>query len=102
MVVGEAHALPGDVEELYARIFERAGRRVSDDPREGTALARAFTTVIALSRAGFRERDLAKLIPAVARLLDPSAPALNWDALVFASLRRALRAHLDAPKRTLK
>ena len=94
MVVGEARALPGDVEGLYARLFERAGRRVSDDPREGTALARAFTAAVALSRGGFRERDLAALIPGVARLLDPSAPSLAWDALGFASLRRALRAHL--------
>ncbi len=94
MVVGEARALPGDVEALYARIFERAGRRVSDDPREGSALTRAFTTAIALSRRGFRERDLATLVPVVATLLDPSAPALTWNALSFASLRRALRAHL--------
>ena len=94
MVVAEARAMPGDVEGLYARIFERAGRRVSDDPREGTALARAFAAAIALSRGGLRERDLAALIPGVARLLDPSGPALPWDALAFASLRRALRAHL--------
>jgi tetratricopeptide (TPR) repeat protein len=94
MVVGEARAMPGDVEGLYARIFARAGRRVSDDPREGRALARAFAVVIALSRAGLRERDLAALIPGIARLLDPSGPTLAWDALAFASLRRALRAHL--------
>jgi tetratricopeptide (TPR) repeat protein len=94
MVVGEARAMPGDVEGLYARIFARAGRRVSDDPREGRALARAFAVVIALSRGGFRERDLAAMIPGIARLLDPSGPTLAWDALAFASLRRALRAHL--------
>jgi hypothetical protein len=94
MVVGEARAMPGDVEGLYARIFARAGRRVSDDPREGKALARAFAVAIALSRGGVRERDLAALIPGIARLLDPSGPTLAWDALAFASLRRALRAHL--------
>jgi hypothetical protein len=94
MVVGEARAMPGDVEGLYARIFARAGRRVSDDPREGRALARAFAVVIALSRGGLRERDLAALIPGIARLLDSSGPTLAWDALAFASLRRALRAHL--------
>ena len=94
MVVGEARALPGDVEGLYARIFARAGRRVSDDPGEGTVLARAFAVAIALSRGGLRERDLAALIPGIARLLAPSAPPLPWDALAFASLRRALRAHL--------
>ena len=37
----------------------------------------------------FRERDLAALIPAVARLLDPSAPPLAWDAPGFAALRHA-------------
>ena len=94
MVVAEARAMPGDVEGLYARIFARAGRRVSDDPREGRALARAFAVAIALSRGGLRERDLAALIPGIARLLDPSGPTLAWDALAFASLRRALRAHL--------
>jgi hypothetical protein len=94
MVVGEARAMPGDVEGLYTRIFARAGRRVSDDPRKGRALARAFAVAIALSREGFRERDLAALIPGIARLLDPSGPTLAWDALAFASLRRALRAHM--------
>ncbi|MBN2575288.1 MAG: DUF4062 domain-containing protein, partial [Deltaproteobacteria bacterium] len=94
MVVAEAAAMPGDVEGLYGRIFERAGRRVSDDPGEGRALARAFAVAIALSRGGLRERDLAALIPGVARVLDASARPLPWDALAFASLRRALRAHL--------
>ncbi len=94
MVVAEAGALPGDVEGLYTRIFERAGRRVSDDPGQGAALTRAFASAIALSRNGFRELDLAALVPGVARLLDPASPKLTWDALAFASLRRALRAHL--------
>lgn len=99
MVVSEGRAMPGDVEALYARIFERAGRRVSDDAEDGAALARAFAVTIALSRGGFRERDLSELIPKVARLLDPgrddrSTTTLSWNALAFASLRRALRAHL--------
>jgi tetratricopeptide (TPR) repeat protein len=94
MVVSEARAIPGDIEELYGRVFDRAGRRVSEDPSKGTILARSFTVAIALSRGGFRERDLAVLIPGVARLLDPSAPPIEWNALVFAALRRALRAHV--------
>jgi tetratricopeptide (TPR) repeat protein len=94
MVVGEARAMPGELETLYVRIFERAGRRVSDDPGQGAALTRAFIVAIALSQTGFRERDLAALIPDIASVLEPSAPKLTWDALSFASLRRALRAHL--------
>ena len=83
----------------HVRIFERISRRVSDDPREGLALARAFTTVLALSRLGFRERDLATLVPRVATLLDPSARPLTWNGLAFAALRRALRAPSDSPRR---
>jgi tetratricopeptide (TPR) repeat protein len=94
MVLAEARDLPGDVASLYRRIFTRAGRGISDDRDEGSAFARAFTTTIALSRAGFRERDLAILVPAVSVLLDPAANPLIWNALTFAALRRALRAHL--------
>jgi tetratricopeptide (TPR) repeat protein len=94
MVVAEARSLPGDLAELYRRIFIRAGHGISDDPHEGALLASAFTTTIAVSRAGFRERDLSTLVPGVSVLLDPLTSPLTWNALTFAALRRALRAHL--------
>ena len=82
---------PADLAELLAKTLERAERSY------GKALTRAFATLLALGRSGWRERDLAVLVPAVVPLLFPEgAPAgwEGWSPLAFAALRRGFRAHL--------
>ena len=60
----------------------------------GQALARAFAVLVALSRHGWRERDLLAMVPPVARVLFPGQPVPEIDDLALAALRRGFRAHL--------
>jgi tetratricopeptide (TPR) repeat protein len=83
-----ARRLPSEVEQLYATIFARLAEIHGQD------LVRSFLGALAVCRSGLRERDLAEVVPQVARLFEPSAPPLVWNALSFAGLRRGLRAHL--------
>lgn len=76
-VVGQ---LPGDIEGLYGWMLDSAERNF------GRAWTRAFVEPIAVSRGGWRESDLQHL---VARLSGE-----RWEALRFAAVRRALRAHV--------
>jgi len=74
--------MPPDVEELYGWMMERA------EGIFGRPWAQTFVNLIAVSRAGWRESDLSVLMPQL------SGEA--WDALRFAALRRAFRAHVVA------
>ncbi len=76
----EAHRLPADVPGMYGELLDRAERGF------GRAWARAFTGLVAVSRAGWRESDLRELMPA--------ASGRPWDELAFADVRRALGAHV--------
>ena len=75
-----AQGLPADIESLYDHLLQR-NERV-----HGVAWARAFACLIAVSRDGLREADLARLLP-----VEVGQP---WDGLRFAALRRSFRAHL--------
>ena len=72
--------LPADVEGLYGYLLERT------EELHGDAWARGFARLIALSRTGWRESDIEKLLPRVS--------GESWDPLRFAALRRSFRAHL--------
>lgn len=76
----EARNLPPDVPGVYGELLDRAERGF------GQAWAGAFTALLAVSRAGWRESDLQELMPAVS--------GQPWDDLAFADVRRALGTHV--------
>lgn len=88
MQVDAAQRMPPSVTELYEWLLAQTEKVF------GIAPARAFAAVIAVSRFGWRESDLKKLIPAAARLLCPDEPEWNLDDLQLAALRRSFRAHV--------
>lgn len=73
-------AMPADVDGLYTWLLERIAEIV------GHPIADAFASLIAASRHGLRESDLAVLLPRLS--------GENWIPLDFAVLRRSFRAHL--------
>ncbi|MEK7408038.1 MAG: tetratricopeptide repeat protein, partial [Acidobacteriota bacterium] len=75
-----AGKLPAEVEALHAYMLERTKELY------GESWARAFASLTALSRTGWREPDLRRLLPA--------ATGEEWSELRFAALRRGFRAHL--------
>lgn len=90
MISDTAREFPPDVEGMYGNMFDHA------ENLYGRAWTQAFLNLIAVSRNGWRERDLGVLMPRVASWLD-SGNAVNdyeWDPLRFASLRRAFRSHV--------
>lgn len=89
LLIDTAQRMPPTVAELYDLLLAQSERIF------GTAAARAFAAVIAVSRFGWRETDLLPLIPAVARVLYPDEPVLALDELRLAALRRSFRAHLS-------
>jgi len=72
--------MPPSVAELYAWLLIRAEKLF------GAADVGAFATLIAAGRSGWRESDFSELMPSVG--------GNTWDALRFAGLRRAFRAHV--------
>jgi len=88
MILERARALPKDLEGLYGRLLTRVEKVA------GKAESRAFAGLIALSRHGWREEDLEKLLPVAAGIFDPEGLPHPWDPLRFAILRRLFRAHL--------
>jgi tetratricopeptide (TPR) repeat protein len=78
--VREARNLPIDAAGVYGELLGRA----EDD--WGKAWTRALLDLIALSRAGWRESDLAALVE--------KASGQPWDNLAFAGVRRTLGSHL--------
>jgi hypothetical protein len=82
---------PADLSGLLAKTLERSERAY------GVALTRAFTILLVLGRIGWRERDLAALVPTVVPLLFPSGTPPDWQGfspLAFAALRRGFRGHV--------
>lgn len=79
--VREAEQLPPDPVGVYGELLTRAERDF------GEAFTRAVVNLIVLGRAGWREIDLAALVPMV-------AVGTAWDELAFAGVRRTLGHHL--------
>lgn len=75
-----AENLPSDIAGLYDLLFTRA------EELFGKVFARAFLSLIAVGRGGWREADLRIIVPKICM-----AP---WNELRFASLRRLLRGQL--------
>ena len=88
LILDTVQKLPSDADALYGWLLERNQEVL------GTGFVCGFANLIAASRSGLRESDLEVLLPKVARLFAPTAPRRPWDALNFALLRRAFRAHL--------
>jgi tetratricopeptide (TPR) repeat protein len=88
MVLDVATRLPPDVEGLYEWMLRR------NEIVCGEAWAKALACTLALSRFGWREQDLRRLVPAAAGLLVSNAFLDGWDDLKLATLRRGFRAHL--------
>jgi tetratricopeptide (TPR) repeat protein len=80
MMLDEARSLPTEIGDLYGRVLARAERVY------GEKLARGCATLIGLSRTGWREADLAAMLPVVTEE--------EWSLLRFVALRRGLRTHL--------
>jgi tetratricopeptide (TPR) repeat protein len=80
LLVDVAKALPPDVESLYSRLLERA------EELHGKEWASGFVNLIALSRNGWREADVKRLLGEM--------NGREWSDLEFAALRRTLRAHV--------
>ena len=88
LLIDTAQRMPPTVAELYDLLLAQSERLF------GLAAARAFASVIAVSRFGWRETDLLPLIPAAARVQCPDSPVPTLDDLSLAALRRSFRAHL--------
>lgn len=88
LLLHTARRLPSNVEGLYDWLLTDAERV------HGAAWIRAFASVIAVSRFGWRESDLRVLVPLAARLFPPTPQIEEWGDLKAAELRRAFRAHL--------
>ena len=73
-------SFPQDIAGLYGHTFARA------EALFGAAVTRGFLGLIAISRAGWRERDF--------RLLLPRLSGEPWDELKFAWLRRLFRGQM--------
>ncbi|MFQ5643572.1 MAG: AAA family ATPase, partial [Thiogranum sp.] len=93
LLVATAKALPAGIEDLYGWLLERSEQLF------GKAWARAFVNLIAVSRHGWRERELRVLMPALFVLL----LVLLVDALfqpgfgrAFGFLFRPDASHLSA------
>jgi tetratricopeptide (TPR) repeat protein len=88
MLLDTAERMPPTVVGMYDWLLTQ-GEKVF-----GLPVARAFAALIAVSRFGWRESDLLKLIPAAAGVLGPGQPEPKLDDLQLAALRRSFRAHL--------
>src|SRR5690606_6178740 len=75
-----ARDLPRALPALYRALYQRAGSV------HGPAFVETVLRLLATSRSGLREADLAALLG--------TGPGGDWDPLAFARMRRHLRAHL--------
>jgi tetratricopeptide (TPR) repeat protein len=80
MLLAVTADMPPDVEGLYGWVLDRSQRLF------GKHWAASAAELIALSRSGWREADLERLLPAITR--EP------WDPLRFARFRRLFGPHL--------
>ena len=83
-----AAELPADVEGLYGYLLTRT------EELFGAPWAKAFASLIAVSRAGWRESDLRVLVPQVAGLFGSVDARRQWTDLELAALRRSFRGQL--------
>ncbi|MBC7289274.1 MAG: AAA family ATPase, partial [Armatimonadetes bacterium] len=84
LLVDTAQAVPGDVAGAYDWMLERA-----EDVVGRHDVARAIACLLALSRSGWREEDLAELVPQLVGLAEE-----QWDPISFTLWRRALLDHV--------
>ena len=84
LLVDEAERMPPTVSGVYGALLDRAGRHF------GVGFTRAVVSLIALGRAGWRERDLQAVVP----VMMGEPPEAAWSELAFAGLRRTLGHHL--------
>lgn len=89
LLVDTAERMPPSVAGLYGWLLAQTEKVV------GPSAARAFAALIAISRAGWRESDLMRLIPPAADLLCPGELPPTLDDLRLAAVRRSFRAHLS-------
>jgi tetratricopeptide (TPR) repeat protein len=80
LMVDITGGFPPDIAGIYGHTFERAEKLF------GGAVTRGFLGLIAVSRAGWRERDF--------RMLLPRLSGEPWDELKFAQLRRSFRGQM--------
>ena len=80
LLLSVADEMPADIEGMYGWLLQKT------EEVWGEAWARGFANLIAVSRAGWREVDLERLLPVVS--------GEKWDPGRFAGLRRSFRAHL--------
>ncbi len=78
----EACEIPGGIDRLCGYICERC------ESRFGLGWTQALLLLVALSRRGLREPDLAATVPKVVKLLEPAAAKRGWDELYWAWFRR--------------
>ncbi len=76
--------MPGDVDQLYGWLLDRAEAVAGHFGQSSDA--RHFTSLIAVSQSGLREKDLKALLPVLTG--EP------WSDLRLSVLKRAFRAHL--------
>jgi len=80
LVLYTVDRMPGDVAELYSWVLERAQKL------HGSNWTRAFMSLIAISRSGWREQDFAAVMPGIT--------GEQWSDLKFAAMRRTLKGHI--------
>jgi tetratricopeptide (TPR) repeat protein len=81
LLITTANEMPAGIEDMYAYLFRKTGRRF------GKEFVESILSYIAVTRNGLRERDLEEL-------LNANNKAEKWDNLKFAALRRYLRGHI--------
>lgn len=80
----EAEKLPAGFEPLCAYILEGCEHVL------GRGWTQACLGLVAISRRGLRENDLAAIVPKASRLLEPTGSRRSWDASAWATFRRLL------------
>jgi len=83
-----AEQLPAESDALFCYVLDACEKHL------GTAWTRAFVNLIATSRMGLRESDLAVLVPKMAKLLAPAEPKRQWTGTSLPQFRQALPGQL--------
>jgi len=81
LLLDTAEKMPMDLDGVYGRLLDRAVRVCGKD------WSSSFVRLLSLGRNGWRESDLASLMP---RLCGGRKP---WDPLLFATMRRIMGRH---------
>ncbi|MFO1044870.1 MAG: DUF4062 domain-containing protein [Planctomycetaceae bacterium] len=88
MLIDTAERMPPTVAGLYGWLLAQSEKIF------GMAATRSFAALIAVSRSGWRESDLLKMIPTAADSLCLNEPIPELNDLELAAVRRSFRAHL--------